>query len=337
MGFEEQVVLSLFALLVALWSVNFCRAISWTAMASAVGYWFVVDNAPNAPQHRTMYTGCGLCRLLDSTLTVCTKHLGSMAFGSLIIASCQLVRICLKVFEASEAGRRSQLLRLVLKCAQCAVFCLQKSIEFVSYYGFVYVALEGGSFCKGCKSTFHLVARYPAQVAVNKTVQKLLALLMGWSTPALCALSCYYRLDNDAAYAARFSPMHASVAVGLVAWVIADGLTTTFSCCVDTIYISAFVNMESNHPPKYLSNALREGFGFDRAEDEAPVGASKLYRPVDHNKAADNRVDPSAYGTGSPGQPVNVPAPAGRGRGYVASPQPQYGGAFDVATPRQAV
>ena len=42
-------------------------------------------------------------------------------------------------------------------------------------------------------------------------MQKLLALLMGWSTPALCALSCYYRLDNDAHYAARFSPMHASV------------------------------------------------------------------------------------------------------------------------------
>ena len=59
------------------------------------------------------------------------------------------------------------------------MFCLQRSVEFVSYYGYVYVALEGGSFCKGCKSTFHLVARFPAQVAVNKTVQKLLSLLMG--------------------------------------------------------------------------------------------------------------------------------------------------------------
>ena len=184
-------------------------------MASAVGYWFVVDNAPNAPQARSGRclgpAGCGLCRLLDSTLTVCTKHLGSMAFGSLIVAACQLVRICLKAVEMSDAGKQGLLMRLVLKCAQCAMLCLHKSVEFVSYYGYVYVALEGGSFCKGCKSTFHLVARFPAQVAVNKTVQKLLALLMGWSTPALCALSCYYRLDNDAHYAARFSPMHASV------------------------------------------------------------------------------------------------------------------------------
>ena len=50
--------------------------------------------------------------------------------------------------------------------------------------------------------------------------------------------------------------MHASVVAGLMAWVIADGFTTTFTCCVDTIYISAFVDMESNHPPKCLSNDL---------------------------------------------------------------------------------
>ena len=69
-----------------------------------------------------------------------------MAFGSLIIAICQTIRICLKAFEMSKAGDNT-LVRLALKCAQCAVWCLQKSIEFVSYYGYVYVALEGGNFC----------------------------------------------------------------------------------------------------------------------------------------------------------------------------------------------
>ena len=35
-----------------------------------------------------------------------------------------------------------------------------------------------------------------------------------------------------------------------MAWVIADGLTTTFTCCVGFIYISAFVDIEANNPPK---------------------------------------------------------------------------------------
>ena len=42
-----------------------------------------------------------------------------------------------------------------------------------------------------------------------------------------------------------------------------------------------------------------------------------------------------------PGQPVDMPVPAGRGRGYADARAyggaQQYGGAFDVVTPRQAV
>ena len=144
---------------------------------------------------------------------------------------------------------------------------------------------------------------------------------------------------------------------GVLAWVIADGLTTTFTCGVDTIYISAFVDIEANNPPKFLSNDLREGFGLDRAEEEAPVGASKLYQPVDGTSTDRAAIDPSAISAGMPGQPMDVPVrrdvpvPVSRG-GYAGAqhaggcgyaPQygqqygQQYGGAFDVATPRQAV
>ena len=34
-------------------------------------------------------------------------------------------------------------LKLAMKCAHCCMWCLQKTVEFVSYYGYVYVAIEG--------------------------------------------------------------------------------------------------------------------------------------------------------------------------------------------------
>ena len=34
-------------------------------------------------------------------------------------------------------------LKLGMKCVQCCMWCLQKTVEFVSYYGYVYVAIEG--------------------------------------------------------------------------------------------------------------------------------------------------------------------------------------------------
>ena len=50
--------------------------------------------------------------------------------------------------------------------------------------GYVFVGLEGASFCSACKQTFLLLAAFPAQAAVNGMVKGLLLLLMGWSTPA---------------------------------------------------------------------------------------------------------------------------------------------------------
>ena len=34
-------------------------------------------------------------------------------------------------------------LKLGMKCVQCCMWCLQKTVEFVSFYGYVYVAIEG--------------------------------------------------------------------------------------------------------------------------------------------------------------------------------------------------
>ena len=41
---------------------------------------------------------------------------------------------------------------------------------------------------------------------------------------------------------------------------------------VDTIYLCAFKDMEENSPPKYMSNDLRKGFGFDKAKVLQPLG-----------------------------------------------------------------
>lgn len=60
------------------------------------------------------------------------------------------------------------------RCSQCAVYCLQKTIEFISYFGYIFVATRGESFCKACASTFGFVIKNMAQTAVNNIVQSLL-------------------------------------------------------------------------------------------------------------------------------------------------------------------
>jgi hypothetical protein len=40
-------------------------------------------------------------------------------------------------------------------------------VRFVTGYGFVYIAMEGSSFCSACFKTFSLILGNPAQVALN--------------------------------------------------------------------------------------------------------------------------------------------------------------------------
>ena len=287
-GVDQQVGVAIYVIFVTLWAVNLAKAVSWTSMSSAVSYWFVTDNAPAASGHRCCQAGTGVSRLADATWTVVSKHLGSMAVGSALIAACQTVRLVLYAVDGStkKAQEKNFLLKLTIKCVQCALWCLQKSVEFVSFYAYCFVALEGTSFCRAAKDTFMLCRRYPSQLAVNKIVAKLLSLLIGLSTPCACTVFCFLYLDADAEFSAHLSPFYPAAAVFLAAYLVADGITTVFTCCVDTIYLSAFKDMDENDPPRFMSNDLRRGFGLDAAASEAPRGYGTGKRAAAYNKVA---------------------------------------------------
>ena len=107
-------------------------------------------------------------------------------------------------------------------------------------------------------------------MSVNQIVKLLLSFLMTWSNPVLCATLCFYTLDSDATYGASgYQPIYPAVFVFLCAYVIASNVSTAYSCSIDTIFLCAFKDIKENgDSPKYLSNDLRQAFGFDKAGAE---------------------------------------------------------------------
>ena len=65
--------------------------------------------------------------------------------GAFVIALCQTLRLGMKLLDSmtQDAQDKNMVLKLGMKCVQCCMWCLQKTVEFVSYYGYVYVAIEG--------------------------------------------------------------------------------------------------------------------------------------------------------------------------------------------------
>ena len=88
-------------------------------------------------------------------------HVGSMAFGSFIVALVTAIQLLSKgLFKwMQEQSRRSDLLKLVTLCIDACLACFKKSIEFINSYAYVYVFIENVGFCTGCKHTFQLSNR----------------------------------------------------------------------------------------------------------------------------------------------------------------------------------
>jgi choline transporter-like protein 2/4/5 len=265
-------VAALYQVFMMFWLSQFVKATVWTSMSAAVCQWFVTTNAPDG-EKKCFGMGTGLSELKSGTGLIVCKHLGSMAFGAFIIAVCETIRAIIMTIDyyTQDLQQSNCLLKMAIKCIQYVVACIQKTIEMISYYGFIFVAMRGESFCQACGSTFVFIMKYAAQTAVNKTVVALLTLLIGWSTPVFAAVLAFYYLEsvNDGDYASKFNTFWAALMTFIVAFLVTHGVTMVYNCTIDSIYLLAMKDMEENVPPKFMSNDLRKGFGLDEAHKEA--------------------------------------------------------------------
>ena len=253
-------------------SSQLVRVTVWTSMSAAICHWYVTQVSNGK---KCCGLGTGILELFGATWLVCSKHLGSMVFGALIIAIVQTIRAVVLAIDrqTQDLQKKNKLLKLGIKCLQCCLACVQKTIEFISYYGFIFVAMRGDSFCKACFATMKFVIQYAAQTAVNKTVTLLLTLLIGISTPLLSAVLTLGYLEFVAVdYASRYSTQWTAGVVFIIAYIVTSGVTMVYDCAINTIYLCAFRDLEENSGnPKYMSNDLREGFGLDKAHEEASL------------------------------------------------------------------
>jgi len=259
------------------WTMNVALGVAWVCQSGAVAQWFFSSEATQ----EAIPFGCGFRAVWSSHWRAVRYHVGSVAFGSAIITVCNLIRIVLATIDyyTRELQQNNLVLKVVMKCAQCCMWCMERTIQFISYHGYVFVAMEGVGFCRGCAETFKLIATYPAQATVNGTVVSLIGLIISYSTPTLCAVLAFGRLDNTSAW-----PVYPVGAVWLVAFVVARAFTTAFTCTVDSIFVCAFKDMQDSKPRgRHLSDGLREAFGIESAEEELRNAGQAPMRPVVKN------------------------------------------------------
>ena len=135
-------------------------------------------------------------------------------------------------------------------------------MRFITGYGFVYVALEGSSFCAACFKTFKFILSNPAQAAVNTVVSKLLTVLAMVAIPVVCAAGAYAYFDDVLAVR---NPMYPTFFVLLVSAIVSQCCASVFECTITTIFVCCFQD-KAEFGGKYMSDRLAKAFQIKRGK-----------------------------------------------------------------------
>jgi len=132
-----------------LWMSAFLSAVFQHVVAGAIATWyFSRDVTGPRPVGSSSFT---------SLFRAFTTSLGSLAFGSLLIAIVEFLNFLLQT--AKRSNSRNKLVVYVATCMQCLLGCIEGIVRYVNKFAYIYVAMHGHSFCKAAKECFDLVSR----------------------------------------------------------------------------------------------------------------------------------------------------------------------------------
>lgn len=176
--------------------------------------------------------------LLKSFWRMMRYHLGSLAFGSLILAIARLLRYIIKVImrEAQRNAHHSLVAEFISKCFQCCFWCLEKFLKFINRNVYIQIAAQGESFCSATKNVFSILTHNPTHFIVISSIGSFFLFLAKLVVAVLSFVAGYYflrlfRCDH-------ISEIVVPVMVGsVIAYVIAYVFFYVFKIGVDTFLV----------------------------------------------------------------------------------------------------
>uniref|UniRef100_A0A3B5AVP6 Choline transporter-like protein n=1 Tax=Stegastes partitus TaxID=144197 RepID=A0A3B5AVP6_9TELE len=251
-------VLHLCNLFAFLWLVNFTIALGQCTLAGAfASYYWALKKPDDIPA----------CPLYSSFSRAIRYHTGSLAFGSLILAVVQMVRIVLEYLDHKLKGSQNACARFLLCCLKCCFWCLERFIKFINRNAYIMIAIYGKNFCTSSKDAFFLLMRNVVRVAVLDKVTDFLLFLGKLLISGSVGVLAFFFFSRKIPVFQEEVPSLNYYWVPLLtvifgSYMIAHGFFNVYAMCVDTLFLCFCEDLERNDGsssrPYYMSPGLHK-------------------------------------------------------------------------------
>jgi len=215
------------------WIIAWMKALFHMCVAGIVGKWYFDRTAASQ-------RGGSFCGSWAQLLRGLTVSLGSLAAGSLLVGCVGFLRYLLKKMNRGMQGTNST--ATAAKCCVCCTKLLEKFVEGVTKYAYIFVALEGRSFCAAGKCALQLIKDNPVQLVVMNTIDGFVL----WCGKAFltCATTSFLVLALDV-LDRSFSPLFV-VLSAIALWHCFELQARIVSAASDTVFVCYIRDLELN-------------------------------------------------------------------------------------------
>ncbi|VDO35983.1 unnamed protein product, partial [Haemonchus placei] len=247
--------LQVYNLFAFFWMMCFVSALGDISLAGAFASYYWARNKPkDVPSFPVL-------RALGRALRY---NLGSLAFGSLIIAVIKLIRVLLEYLDKKLSTTNST---LPFRALKCCFWCLEVFFKFLTKNAFIMMAIYGKNFFTSAKESFLLLVRNCVRAAVVNQVAGILLFIgkalitLGMGVVAFFYFSGQWIVDGIP----RVELYYYFVPIVLVligSYFVADLFFDVYEMAVDTTFICFLEDSEQNdgtpEKPYYMSKNLQK-------------------------------------------------------------------------------
>ncbi|XP_076436221.1 choline transporter-like protein 2 [Babylonia areolata] len=275
-GDEYIIPMQVFMLFMFLWIMNFFVALSQMTLAGAFAsyYWAFnkPDDIPAFPLTAALWRSV-------------RYHLGSLAFGSFIIAVVQMIRIALEYVDHKLKGSENAVAKFLLKILKCCMWCLEKLLKFINKNAYIIIAIRGKNFCFAAKDAFFLIMRNVVRVIVLDKVTDFVLFLSKlvctggvfvgsffWFQGKITWFSDYVQVPELNYY---LTPV---IILTVGTYLLTCVFFSVYSMAVDTLFLCFLEDLEMNdgspEKPYFMSKGLMAILG-KKNKEQKPDGEQK--------------------------------------------------------------
>lgn len=255
--------LQIFAVFVFFWMVNFVTALGQLTLAGTfASYYWSFDkpkDIPSFPLFKAFYR--------------CFRyHLGSLAFGSLIIAIVQMIRLFLEYVDQKLKEVDNPVAKFIMKCLKCCFWCLEKFLRFLNKNAYIMIAVHGKNFCVSAKDAFMLILRNVARTVVIDKATDFVLLMSRLVIVCAIGVASYFVFTkklpvatlNDTISGLNFYIVPIVVII-IGAYIITDCFFSVYEMAVDTLFLCFLEDLEKHdgtaEKPYFMNKNLMKILG----------------------------------------------------------------------------